>query len=335
MENRDLYFEKLRGLAIIAVVMIHTITMSTNLSLVFRQFVNFAVAFFFFMSGYFIKKNIFEIKGSGKKFIVKRLKRILIPYFIWSLLSLIFIQRFYHFNYKMIILNLLTGQTVNIYYFIIVMAQFIIITPILIKYMNNKIVNRLLWLVTPVSLLVLYILNLVMGKVISFPYYALPFTIWFLFYYYGIIVGNDSVIEAKIVKKLDINVTFYIICIALSIVEGYILFHKFGLMGFASSQIKISSFLASFFFINMMLGVKKYLKAYKFKFLVTLGNYSFGIYLIHIFVIKIINKSIRLLNLDSLYSPIITLTTIVISWFIIIITINVIGQKKSKDLLGF
>ena len=75
---RDNYFSFMKGLAIIGVLFIHTPFMIDGpFGIASRQLVTFAVAIFFFLSGYFIKDGQFNIKG---------ILRILIPYTIWSIL---------------------------------------------------------------------------------------------------------------------------------------------------------------------------------------------------------------------------------------------------------
>jgi peptidoglycan/LPS O-acetylase OafA/YrhL len=335
VEIKDTYFQKLRALAIIAIVIIHTISGDKDSIIIFREFINFPVAMFFFISGYFIRMHSFQKEESSKRFILKRLKRILIPYIIWSLISLIFVQKFYHFNIKLVMINLITGQIVNIYYFIIVLTQLIIITPLLISTLNHKTIKYYLLLLTPISLLALYILELGFGIIIISPYYALPFTIWFFFYYYGIIVGNNQGIEQKIVQSFSIYLILYVICILLSIIEGYVILNKYGLYDFAISQIKMSSFLASLFLINVFIGIKRYYKPNKLKMLSIIGDYSFGIYLIHIFIIQAINKIAILFKLPSFHWLLITLITIMLSCLYMRLTIKLIGKKNSKNLLGF
>ena len=52
--ERDLFFDRLRGLAILCVVLIHTITSRGIVALVIRQVIAFAVPIFSFISGYFM-----------------------------------------------------------------------------------------------------------------------------------------------------------------------------------------------------------------------------------------------------------------------------------------
>ena len=76
---RDNYFSFMKGLAIIGVLFIHTPFMigDGTAGIASRQLVTFAVAMFFFLSGYFVKDDRLDLKG---------ISRIGIPYILWSIL---------------------------------------------------------------------------------------------------------------------------------------------------------------------------------------------------------------------------------------------------------
>lgn len=342
MKEKDFFFQKIRGICIIAVVLIHAtgnISNSETFILVLRQFINFPVAVFFFISGYFIKKELFIEKEYSKNFIFKRVSRILIPYLFWSFLSLILLQKFYGFNLKIILINLLTGQIVSIYYFVIVLIQLILITPILMLVIDNKIAKMILGLITPITLILFYIITLLFNIDIKFPYYALPFPIWILFYYYGILVGNDKELENTISKNIIKNVVFYILLLLISIVEAFILYFRFNLYSFAISQIKISSYLCTYFLINIFIWLKSNInkKRHRRSTLIGIGNYSFGIYLIHMFVLDIVIKIYNKLpnTIVPIYLITVTTITILICFLIIWLTKKIIGNKYAKLILGF
>lgn len=68
----------LRGIAIIAVIMIHTV--SGEKAILIRPFLNFSVALFIFLSGYLTN---FSQGIPIKEFYKKRLIRVGVPYIIW------------------------------------------------------------------------------------------------------------------------------------------------------------------------------------------------------------------------------------------------------------
>lgn len=71
----------LRGLAIIAVVIIHS-NANGIISVIDRPFVNFAVAIFIFISGYLTKLSYSDIRNFYKKRIVK----VGMPYIVWTII---------------------------------------------------------------------------------------------------------------------------------------------------------------------------------------------------------------------------------------------------------
>lgn len=92
-KNRDWAVETIRVIAIFAVVLIHTTTKSletVNLhvdvlpwSLGLNQIARFAVPIFFLVSGFALESSASRI-SDWKEYFVKRFKKIVIPYFVWS-----------------------------------------------------------------------------------------------------------------------------------------------------------------------------------------------------------------------------------------------------------
>ena len=90
-DNRDTYFDFLRGIAIIFVVGIHTrvITGLSCLELYSKEFIlqiiTIAVPLFTAISGYFLIDRHFEYRhGRFWKFFVKQVKKVYLPMLIWS-----------------------------------------------------------------------------------------------------------------------------------------------------------------------------------------------------------------------------------------------------------
>lgn len=86
MEKRINFIDIARGFAIIFIVCGHTITYSSHCDLIYKILCGFHVVLFFILSGYTFKIN--ENK-TFFKFVKKKFKRIMIPYFIWATLFLI------------------------------------------------------------------------------------------------------------------------------------------------------------------------------------------------------------------------------------------------------
>ncbi len=86
MKKRIEFIDIARGLAIIFIVLGHTLVHSENCSIIFKFLYSFHVVLFFVISGY-----IFRIKENDSyvAFIKNKFIRIMIPYFIWGVLFLI------------------------------------------------------------------------------------------------------------------------------------------------------------------------------------------------------------------------------------------------------
>ncbi len=134
----------LRALAIFAVVMIHS-NATGAMGVTIRPFINFSVALFIFCSGYLTKLEITDLPSFYKK----RLSKILIPYFIWSLIYTVV-----NVSYSSFLRNLLTANAISPFYYVSVYAQFVILTPLIGIMLKSK-YRWIGWFVTPVSIFVI------------------------------------------------------------------------------------------------------------------------------------------------------------------------------------
>ena len=92
MSRTKTYWQTIRGICILAVVLIHSLggfdySAGYDIELViFRQIINFAVATFAFMAGYFVPvKKLGDKPFSYKEWLINRGARLYIPFVIWSL----------------------------------------------------------------------------------------------------------------------------------------------------------------------------------------------------------------------------------------------------------
>lgn len=81
--QRDESIDALKGIGILSVIYIHM-----NIETLFSQYIDsFHLMLFFFCGGYCYIQNSFE--KDKKKYFIKKFKRIMYPYFVWSLLNII------------------------------------------------------------------------------------------------------------------------------------------------------------------------------------------------------------------------------------------------------
>lgn len=295
MKEKRKYWQSIRGICILAVVLIHSLggfNYSTGYGtefVVLRQIINYAVATFVFMAGYFVNVDALSDKEfSYKHWIIYRGGRLCIPFIVWSLLysGLSFLKiahsgheiRWMGFVYRFIV-----GKSATPFYYIVVLVQLTLITPWLVKIVKqNGIISRILWLVTPLYLMYLYAWNYIVG--VSPRLYETLFPAWFGFYYLGI--------HVRCGWKLKCNGYAAVGALALSLVETIGLRAVGFDIGFYTSQITVGSFLYSVTIIGWLLK-KSENDRRDCRLLSNIGDCSYGIFYIHMAVLMIVGGFIE------------------------------------------
>jgi len=349
IKKKDVYWQCIRGICILCVVLIHCkngisykdmsyLSWNFEYWLIMRQVINFPVAMFIFLAGYFT--NVKRVQESNLKYILSRVGRLLIPYLTWSLLYMIakiFLLK-EPIDIIKAIVRVFLGLSSGHLYFILVLLQLTCITPFLIKIIqNNYKVSKLLFIITPLYLLILYIYNAIFKEQLLF--YQVFFPAWFVFYYFGLwtkIKGYRSVYKKHIFKKAIICCAFALLA---SIIEGYVLLRLKFSLEFISSQIKLTSFIYAFTLINLSMVAKPYFCAQKDTYLSYIGDYSYGIYYVHMIWIIIGNNFLQKISIINevlfYYQFLQLLFTVIFSLISILLTRKILGERISSKLLGF
>lgn len=298
MNEKREYWQSIRGICILAVVLIHSLggfNYSTGYCTEFailRKIINFAVATFVFMAGYFVNVDVLSDKEfSYKKWILYRGGRLCIPFMIWSLLySGLELLRIVHGGNKIhwlgFVYRFIVGKSATPFYYIVVLVQLAVITPWIVKIVKQDgIISKALWLVTPVYLVYLYTWNYLAGA--SPRLYETLFPAWFGFYYMGIQVHCGW--------KLKCNEYVVAGTLVLSCIEAVGL-RVAGLdIGFYISQITVGSFLYSIAMIGWLLK-KNESNRCGCCLLSKIGDCSYGIFYIHMVVLMFVGRIIKCEN---------------------------------------
>lgn len=338
-KNKNNFFQVVRAICICAVILIHLkagsdASNSYDYWIVFRRIVNFAVPIFFFMSGYFV--NIESVKENPFAFVRKRCTRLIIPLFIWGVLYGLISK---DVSIKMP-LKAILGLTAAHLYYIVVLVQLILLTPILLKLLENKrkYINALSLLISPLYLCVLYISNIVFDFNMPY-YYNYGFWAWIIFYHLGIMLKKEQCFIDKIsLSKLCL---FSILTLFISIVEGLTLSDFFISKGHAPflsyTQLSFGSFLYSISLIMIIVKIHKKVTVGTNNFLVSIGNYSFGIYFVHMAFVILLGKFIfDPTNLfEYICYQLVSFTFIIsLSYLFIRLGCRIFGERISRHL-GF
>lgn len=340
------YWDSIKGLAIIAVIIIHASTLSLkfpidSLNFLFgislRQIVNFAVPIFFAIAGLF---SVQKIEQSSSSFIKKRILVLLPTYIIWTLIYIIIFKHEHFFSLKDIFLDFFLGKGVGIGYFVIVLIQFILITPLIWKLKTMK--SHILIMISMFIIGMIYRYNLSIyypdSILAHFPYNGILFIVWYPFYHFGIFISIFKKEVKNIIKKyLWIIFLMFVVSLMLSFIEGYI-FASYGLSNFGASQVKISSLFTSFLFFNLLLYLyfEKKAKYLDNKYLAWLGINSYIIYLSHLAIldvlVHIMKKNNYLYNFQPLFIVLLSFCTFLIIILMIIVMKKILSPQINKYL---
>lgn len=320
------WFDFLRGIAILMVITIHTFSycLSSNLIIsddiiIIRQLLNCAVPLFLAISGFFL--TIKQKEKSQIIFLKHQISKIYIPTLIWSLPYLSF-DLLYNNNiwYKSFINFISCGF--SIYYFIALIIQYYILFPILRKTNIHTLIVT--FIITIISVGFISYLDYISEYNLSLLRKAGPFPIWIVFFCLGIYLGkmqerNYSIFPWFIMLLLGIIISF---------IETKWLYQSYH-TGFG---IKISTHIYSFAVIVLLFSnkIQKIFneKSFLFNIITYLGRISFGIYLIHLYLID----AFRVLHLN--FGWILSTTIIIIFTITFIYTIKKYFPKYS-NYLGF
>lgn len=301
-QTRNITTQYIRAMLIICVIIIHSLvtynSQFENIVTVFiRNICNISVPTFLYISGFYFNK--IKYKNYQKKYLFKKIERLIIPLLIWNL---IYFMLFSNFNIK----SLLTFNTAPHLYYLCVLIQLILLTPLFLKYPK---LNYIMLLLNMVHLLIYRYMWICLNIQIPFHYYL--FTAWSIYYILGL--NND-----KLPKS---NGLLFILLLLFEFVYNLLVYHNIGLE-YALSQINLVNFMVSLAFIIFINSIIKVnVKCKVNKIIKEIGDLSFGIYLSHILVLRVIEKILGLFFEPAL---IISIIAAILTLIICLLTIKIL-----------
>ena len=299
--------------------MIHT-TPAGEWQIFCKPFINFAVATFIFLSGYLTKAD----NDNWLAFYRRRITRVLVPYFIWTVIYSI--QDIQSEGLSVLVKNLLCANATTTLYYIFVYIQFVLLTPLLGKLAKSRF-RHLGWIIAPLSVVLFKYIpafgDIHLGKHVELLWSDACLG-WFTFYYLGLILGNKILSPKFNLRNL---VFLYCMSLLLQMGEGYLWF-TVDPAG-CGSQLKLTSILSSSIFMLIIYSVLSSNHGTKCRLLSTIGDYSFGIYLVHMMILKALEPM-------TLYSaipyPVTSLILLIISFIFCNVFTAVTGKRVGRWL---
>ena len=333
MNSKSKYFQSIRGVCILAVILIHSLQFSDNimanyLFIGIRSCINFCVAVFIFMAGYFTNINKFD--NDKKGFYKTKFKRLVIPLLLWNLIyvSIKLICGKYENTYSLIKSLFSFSSSAQLYY-ILVLIQLFILLPLIIKMLNNKRTKWILYTITPLYNIILMVINFKLK--IMIPFYQYFIFGWLLYFVLGIEYRKNE----KMINQNN-NSFSVILSIIISAILNIILYkHDIFTLNMVISQINILSCLLSINIIKYIIYFNNRIKSNKPTIISKIGDESYGMYYNHMLII-IITRKIAETFISNLYINILLtyITTILISYLIIKLLKKIINNKFLK-YIGF
>ena len=297
---RNLYWDVWKGVAIVAVVTIHACGSALAFpegganhafGTVLRQFINFPVALFIFLSG------MFALHGTpAKSYLIgvqARVKRLLVPYLVWAAV---------YTGAKMLTGKLVaaelpqmlaTGTVISVGYYVIVMLQMALLSPAL-----ERLSSAALKLAIPFSIVASCVFTYGVrasgfdGPWAHFPYNALPFFLWLPFYLAGLLFGQRR--SGKSYESWQAWLALALLFAAASVAEAYIWIPD--ALDLAISQLKLSSMITSLCVCALAISLARTwttLSGWRWV-LSWLGARSFYFYLAHMLVLGVVQAALRM-----------------------------------------
>lgn len=295
-----------------------------GIRILIRPLINFPVALFIFLSGYLTKvQGVLDLS----RFYTKRTLRVILPYIVWTV-----IYTYASGHPSELFFNLITTKANYVLYYIFVYIQIVLLTPVVIKLAKSR-YQWIGWFIQPVAFIIFRYLPLAYGFIIDTTWISINCLMWFSYYYLGIVLGNGLADVVHVSNKRFI--LLYGISLLIQYIEGFG-WYFVGNYDMATTQIKISTMLSSicfccmcykFIISNIQSNTRgKNLKAVYF--LSTIGDCSFGIYLLHPLIIYIFKFSV-------IYNSVIFPVNFIIIFLCSLLIVFYIGKIPNKRIVHF
>lgn len=344
---RSTYWDSIKGLAIIAVVIIHACLSSYNsfpegsanwvFGMFLCQIVNFAVPIFFALAGLFCRP---KANVTPSSFISSRCLRLIPPYLLWTLAYIILSKPSHFQDPQLLLVDIFQGKGVGgIGYFVIVLLQFILLAPLIWKIRTIKTHIIVMISFSAIGLFATYILRTIFidssfGK---FPLSDIFFIYWYPFFHFGVFTSMyREVVDRWVYRAKKVIIFLVPLVFLLTLLEGFFWSYR-GFISLGASQVKASSFTLSFMIFLLLLRFQNQAVFFDTRLVAWLGRGSYVIYLSHNFALvrveTLLSKSGFIFQMQPLFIFLGTSITLALCAFLILL-IEKSPMQKIKQYIG-
>lgn len=237
-------------MAALAVIAIHATTPTLGFpvgspnwtyGILSRQVFNFAVPMFLAMAGYLAGHKTLETWQDVRGFWVSRFGRLIPPYIVWSVVTLAVRDPSDLVQPLALLKSLVSGSAIGIGYYVLVLLQFVAVTPLLARVKSDRAHVVTMVVVALCALVSRYCVQIEYPESVFARFYSYPLFMWYPFYHLGFYVRRRS-LELTHSRRMLMGVV--VVALGLSLAEGWLL-GMHGHTNFGASQIKLTSFVMS------------------------------------------------------------------------------------------
>lgn len=348
----DRYFPEinlLRGVAILGVISIHVSGVFTDMDMVplsilymsIDSFSHFAVPLFIFVSG-FVLYNKYSADFSLSDFYKKRFLSVIPQYLFFSIIALVllyftasFFDRSINLDIAQVSYRLLTGKSIHHLWFVILIIQLYILYPLIIRIYNVAKKKDMIVALLMIAFLIQVVYSFIATQELGIARDLTLFLGYILYFFVGMYARSDNDRQDSIVLSLKTQVSVFVVLLSNTIlgiiaysqsffdyylwnpesfVQGVFLLINLTLSPVAYLLIFFIFLIASRYVVSRDSGIRPWLDL--------LGTLSFGIYLVHPFVLYGLELPLKKIGYTGYYPsyfPVIFLIALLSSVIIILI----------------
>lgn|SRR5690625_78500 len=336
LNRRNIEMDMMRGLAILAVILIHItaeiINSSPNMEemnlmfLIVNQLSRFAVPVFLFISG--LGLALSSRKENYFSFLRRRVSKLLPLYLLWSVLYYVAIHLK---NINLLEFAILTLKGSNYYhlYYIPVIIMLYMLFPLLKKIVRYKVAVISVFLLT-----VIIQLSDELFDITVFKSAANVFN-WSIYFILGIMFANNyNKLKITFNKKRRMSHIMFILVSAGIVLESYLYLSLNFDIGDSTTSLRPGVIIYTLSFIVLMMSIK-WGRNKIVSVIDNLAKYSYGIYLSHALILTLWSKSYDFVGLqkDSILYLVLSLLVVLLSSTVVSRVVDFFMKKYSLSIV--
>ncbi len=263
-----------------------------------------AVPAFVFLNG--VKLFLSNKKESCGKFYLSKLVRIVVPYVVWVVIYYLYFVKhnYFPFNFKDLALYVVKGDLVAHFYFVILIAQFYLITPLVKKHISKLVPAVVLPIALMVSIISAQRLPNIIDIVIPGYYYPFAdrtFTSYIFYWLAGCFVGvNYEKIKEYLSNSFKGVTVWFVFAAFLEATLSYLNASGVKYIFWLEEIRTLYCISGVIFLFSLCIKLGERFADKKLSFIRLADKSSYAVYLSHIFVMLNVNDVIARMNITSI-----------------------------------